>query len=161
MLVLSIMWNLLNTCCENQFVKRYKSLWGPCSKTKTRTVTYYGCVKCTHNTNGDYRHPNWKSCHWEQNKMHDHFLLSNSSGSTIIIYGNIMKWNNYNNIERLVKVRIQTHMCVELRVNSHKYRVPTLLQWDYYNWGHLDLDKVDRSDYGKITIHSEKASCQS
>ena len=154
----------MNTCCENQFVKRYKSPWGPCNKTKTKTVTYYGCVKCTHNTNGDYRRPNWKSCHWEQNKMHDHFLLSNgSSASTInITYGDIMKWNNI--IERMVKARIQTQMCVELCVNCHKYRVPTyLLQWDYYNWGHLhvELNKVDQSDYGKITIHSEKVSCQS
>ena len=28
----------------------------------------------------------------------------------------------------------------------------TLLQYDYYNQGHLD--KVDQSDYGKIAIHS-------
>jgi len=28
-----------------------------------------------------------------------------------------------------------------------------------YNWGHLD--KVDQSDYRKITIHSENVSCQS
>ena len=33
------------------------------------------------------------------------------------------------------------------------------LQCDYYNWGHLD--KVYQSDYRKITIHSEKVSCQS
>ena len=32
------------------------------------------------------------------------------------------------------------------------------LQCDYYNWGHLD--KVDQSDYRKITIHLEKVSCQ-
>ena len=45
-----------------------------------------------------------------------------------------------------MKVSIQTQMCVELRVNSHNYSVPTLLQWDYYNRGHLGLDKVDQSD---------------
>ena len=33
------------------------------------------------------------------------------------------------------------------------------LQCDYYNHGHLD--KVGRSDYRKITVHSEKASYQS
>ena len=33
-----------------------------------------------------------------------------------------------------------------------------LLQYDYYNWGHLD--KVDQSYYRKITIRSEKVSCQ-
>jgi len=33
-----------------------------------------------------------------------------------------------------------------------------LLQCDYYSRGHLD--KVDRSDYWKITIHSAKVSCQ-
>ena len=30
------------------------------------------------------------------------------------------------------------------------------LQCDYYNHGHLD--KVDQSDYRKVTVHSEKAS---
>ena len=132
---MSIKWNPLNTCCENQFVKRYKSPWGPCNKTKTKTVTYYGCVKCTHNTNGDYRHPNWKSCHWEQNKMHNHVLLSNSSASTIFM---VTLRNEIIIIERLVKVRIQTQMCVELCVNSHKCRVPAILRWDYYNQGHLE-----------------------
>ena len=34
-----------------------------------------------------------------------------------------------------------------------------MLQCDNYNQGHLD--KVDRSDYKKITIHSKKVSCQS
>ena len=34
-----------------------------------------------------------------------------------------------------------------------------VLQCDYNNWGHPD--KVDQSDYRKITIHSEKVSCQS
>ena len=32
------------------------------------------------------------------------------------------------------------------------------LQFDYYNWGHLD--KVNQSDYRKITICSKKVSCK-
>ena len=32
------------------------------------------------------------------------------------------------------------------------------LQFDYYNWGHLD--KVIQSDYRKITIRSKKVSCK-
>ena len=34
-----------------------------------------------------------------------------------------------------------------------------ILKCDYYNRGHLD--KVDQSDYRKITIYSEKVSRQS
>ena len=34
----------------------------------------------------------------------------------------------------------------------------TFLQCDYYNLGHLD--KVDISDYRKITIHSKKVGCR-
>ena len=34
-----------------------------------------------------------------------------------------------------------------------------MLQCDDYNQGHLD--KVERSDYKKITIHFKKVSCQS
>ena len=33
----------------------------------------------------------------------------------------------------------------------------TVLLHDYYNRGHLD--KVDQSDYRKITIHSKKVGC--
>ena len=34
-----------------------------------------------------------------------------------------------------------------------------ILQCDYNSLGHLD--KVDQSDYRRITVHSEKVSCQS
>ena len=34
---------------------------------------------------------------------------------------------------------------------------PNSLQCDYYN---RHLDKADRSDYRKLTIHSEKVNCE-
>ena len=51
----------------------------------------------------------------------------------------------------------------ETKINHHVKCIIQYDEWelqcDYYNHGHLD--KVDQSDYRKVTVHSEKASYQS
>ena len=42
--------------------------------------------------------------------------------------------------------------------SQHILNLSQQLQCDYYNWDHPD--KVDQLDDRKITIHSEKGSCQ-
>ena len=71
----------------------------------------------------------------------------------------------------MMMIKDRTFLCLKLSgLNFLSMRligwlVSTLIPWSVFaysaatacNWGHLD--KVDQSDYGKITIHSKKVCC--